>query len=124
MRSVRARTYGCWLSFEQLEYRLPLSAAQASLAPASLHSLESAKKHPLATFPTGLTPVETRSYYGFDQVDFGGIAADGTGQTIAIVTARNNPNIFNDLAIFDQTFRLPAPPSFRVVNQTGGTKLP
>ena len=40
------------------------------------------------------------------------------------MTARNNPNISNDLAQFDQTFGLPAPPSFQVVNQTGGTKLP
>jgi subtilase family serine protease len=124
MRSVRARTYRCSLGFEQLENRLPLSAAHASLAPASSHHLDPVKKSVGSAYPIGLTPGATRSYYGFDQVSFGGAPADGSGQTIAIVTAYNNPNVVNDLAVFDQTFGLPAPPSFRVVNQWGGTKLP
>src|SRR6476469_4165199 len=124
MRSVRARSYRCSLGFEPLENRLPLSAAHASLAPASSHHLDPVKKSVGSAYPIGLTPDSTRSYYGFDQVSFGGAAADGSGQTIAIVTARNNPNIARDLAVFDQTFGLPDPPSFRVVNQMGGTKLP
>ena len=124
MRSVRARTYRCSLGFEQLENRLPLSAAHAVLTSASVLHLESAKKHVGSAIPIGLTPDATRAYYGFDQVSFGGAAADGSGQTIAIVTARNGPNIVSDLAQFDQTFSLPAPPNFHVVNQTGGTKLP
>src|SRR4029077_19385095 len=32
--------------------------------------------------------------------------------TIAIVVAYDDPNIGNDLAVFDQAFGLPAPPSF------------
>jgi subtilase family serine protease len=122
MRSVRARFSRSSLSFEQLENRLPLSAAHGSLVSAT--HLDSAKKHVGSSVPFGLTPDATRAYYGFDQVSFGGTAADGSGQTIAIVTARNNPNIASDLAQFDQTFGLAAPPSFQVVNQTGGTKLP
>jgi subtilase family serine protease len=122
MRSVRARSGLCSLSFEQLENRLPLSAAHGSLA--SQTHLDPAKKHVGATIPFGLTPAETRAYYGFDQVSFGGTAADGSGQTIAIITARSNPNIWSDLAQFDQTFGLAAPPGFQVVNQMGGTKLP
>jgi subtilase family serine protease len=122
MRSVRARTSRCSLSFEQLENRLPLSAAHGSLASAA--HLDSVKKPLGSSVPYGLTPDATRAYYGFDQVSFGGTPSDGTGQTIAIVTARNNPNIASDLALFDQTFDLAAPPSFQVVNQTGGTKLP
>jgi subtilase family serine protease len=122
MRSVRARSSRCPLSFEQLENRLPLSAAHGSLVSAT--HLDPVKKHVGSSVPYGLTPAATRAYYGFDQLSFGATPADGAGQTIAIVTARNNPNIASDLALFDQTFGLPAPPSFRVVNQTGGTKLP
>src|SRR5215212_9808944 len=124
MRSVRARTNRCSLSFEQLENRLPLSAAHGSLEAAIGHQLEPAKRRVGSANPIGLTPDATRAYYGFDQVSFGGVPADGAGQTIAIVTARNNPNIARDLAAFDETFGLPAPPSFQVVNQFGGTKLP
>src|SRR4029079_14088160 len=102
MRSVRARTSRGSLGFEQLENRLPLSAAHASLEAAMGHHLESAKRSVGSFHPFGLTPGETRAYYGFDQVSFGGTAADGSGQTIGIVTARNNPNIVNDLAVFDQ----------------------
>jgi subtilase family serine protease len=65
------------------------------------------------------TPAQVRHAYGFDQ-----IAGDGAGQTIAIVDAFNDPNIANDLATFDSQFGLAAPPSFRVVNQTGGGDLP
>jgi subtilase family serine protease len=122
MRSARARSGRSSLSFEQLENRLPLSAAHGSLVSAT--HLDPAKKHLGSSVPFGLTPGATRAYYGFDQVSFGGTAADGSGQTIAIVTAHNNPNIASDLAQFDQTFGLAAPPSFQVVNQMGGTKLP
>ncbi len=122
-RSVRARLSRRQLGFEQLEVRLQLSATHGTLEPASIQ-LGAAKKSLGSSYPYGLTPQETRSSYGFNQVSFGGVAADGAGQTIAIVVARNNPNIYNDLAGFDQTFGLAAPPSFQVVNQTGGTKLP
>jgi subtilase family serine protease len=67
----------------------------------------------------GYTPAQVRHAYGFDQ-----IAGNGAGQTIAIVDAFNDPNIANDLATFDSQFGLTAPPSFRVVNQTGGGNLP
>ncbi len=49
---------------------------------------------------------------------------DGTGQTIAIIDAYNQPNITADLQTFDSMYGLAAPPSFKVVNQTGGTTLP
>jgi subtilase family serine protease len=39
--------------------------------------------------------------------------ATGAGQTIAIIIGGLDPYIFNDLAAFDQTFALPAPPSFQ-----------
>ena len=105
MRSVRARSSPCSLSFEQLENRLPLSAAHGSLVSAT--HLDPVKKHVGSSVPYGLTPAATRAYYGFDQLSFGGNAADGTGQTIAIVDAYDDPNIVQDLKAFDHQFGLP-----------------
>ncbi len=75
--------------------------------------------------PVGYTPAQIRKAYGFDQIKLpGNIAGDGTGMTIAIVDAYDDPNILTDLQQFDRQFGLPDPPSFKVVNQTGGTQLP
>ena len=52
------------------------------------------------------------------------MAGTGAGQTIAIVDAYNDPNIKSDLQVFDNQFGIAAPPSFNVVNQTGGANLP
>ena len=62
----------------------------------------------------GFTPAEIRHVYGFDQIVFnnGTILADGSGQTIAIVDAYDDPNIASDLTAFDSAFGLPDPPSF------------
>src|SRR5262245_8009067 len=56
----------------------------------------------------GLTPAQVRHAYGFDRLSFdnGTVAADGRGQTIAIVDAYDDPNINDDLRVFDQTFGL------------------
>lgn len=81
--------------------------------------------HPLASSaPSGLTPTQIRTAYGLTTTLFGSIAGDGTGQTIAIVDAYNAPTIKTDLAAFNAKFGLQAPPSFTVVNQTGGTSMP
>ena len=65
---------------------------------------------------TGYTPAQVRALLG--------LTGTGAGQTIAVVTAYDAPNAAADLAVFSETFGLPAPPSFRKVNQSGGTKLP
>ena len=70
----------------------------------------------VSTTATGYTPAQMRSYLG--------LTGTGAGQTIAIVSAYDAPNVAADLAVFNKAFGLPAPPSFRKVNQTGGTKLP
>jgi hypothetical protein len=44
---------------------------------------------------------------------------DGKGQTIVIVDAYGSPTIKADLATFDSQFRLPAPPSFRIITPAG-----
>ncbi len=76
--------------------------------------------------PGAYTPSQISSAYGFNQISFnnGTVKGDGTGQTIAIVDAYNAPNIKSDLTTFDSKFALAASPSFTVVNQTGGSKLP
>jgi subtilase family serine protease len=76
--------------------------------------------------PAGFSPQQISQAYGFNQIYFdnGAIKGDGSGQTIAIVDAYNQPDIASDLQIFDATYGLPAPPSFSVVNENGGSSLP
>jgi hypothetical protein len=75
--------------------------------------------------PTGTTPAQIRHAYGFDRISFNGgtVAGDGSGTTIAIVDAYDDPTIASDLHQFDAQFGLPDP-AFTKVNQDGGTTLP
>jgi subtilase family serine protease len=43
----------------------------------------------------------------------------GTGKTIVIVDAFGSPTITQDLQTFDQTYGLPAPPSFKIIQPAG-----
>ncbi|HEV3416751.1 MAG TPA: fibronectin type III domain-containing protein [Pirellulales bacterium] len=82
---------------------------------------------PLAGSSTnsGYTPAQIRTAYGFNSLSsFGSTPADGRGQTIAIIDAYNDPNIAANLATFDQAYGIAAPPSLKIVNQSGGTSLP
>ncbi|HEX4125875.1 MAG TPA: S53 family peptidase, partial [Tepidisphaeraceae bacterium] len=74
----------------------------------------------------GYVPSQIASAYGFNGLTFssGSVAAQGQGQTIAIIDAYGDPNITSDLGVFDSQFGIAAPPSFQVVNQTGGKSLP
>jgi hypothetical protein len=58
------------------------------------------------TLLSGFTPIQIRHAYGFDQVRFlgGMVPGDGSGQTIAIIDAYHDPNIFSDLDVFDTKF--------------------
>jgi len=95
------------LRIEELEARDLFSAG-------GLDGIFAAPDHrPGVTFPNpvGYTPAQIRHAYGFDQIMFGGVQGNGAGQTIAIVDAYNDPNIFKDLDVFDSTFGLPGPAS-------------
>jgi subtilase family serine protease len=46
-------------------------------------------------------------------------AGGGAGQTIAIVDSFGSPTIAHDLAVFDSTYNLPAPPSLDVIAPVG-----
>ena len=68
--------------------------------------------------------------YGYNGISFGTTAGNGAGQTIAIVDAYDDPALVDstapnfstsDLAQFDRQYGLPDPPSFRKIDQTGGT---
>ena len=69
------------------------------------------------------TPAEIQSAYGFTNILLNGTQATGTGKTIAIVDAYNDPNIQSDLNTFDSNFGLPST-TVKVVNENGGTTLP
>ncbi len=73
--------------------------------------------------PSGLSPAQIISAYGFSTAN-----TVGTGETIALVDAYDDPKAESDLGVFSQTFGLPACTTsngcFKKVNQTGGTKYP
>jgi hypothetical protein len=74
--------------------------------------------------PSGAyTPAQIQLAYGFNNITFGGVAGNGSGETIAIVDAYNDPNIQADLNTFDSEFGLPVTTVTRV-NETGGTSYP
>ena len=75
-----------------------------------------------ATTPSGYGPADLQSAYLLPS------ATAGTGQTVAIVDAYNDPTVASDLSTYRAQFNLPACTTsngcFRVVNQAGGTNLP
>jgi hypothetical protein len=74
--------------------------------------------------PVGFTPSQIRHAYSFDQIRLGSVQGDGSGQTIAIVDAYDNPNIAQDLSHFDRAFGIHDPPSFTKVDENGGRNYP
>jgi hypothetical protein len=121
------------LVLEELESRTLLSASSLDSAIASPQitvlnpaqtTVAADSATPAATNPTppasAYTPSQIRAAYGFTN-----LTGDGSGQTIAIVDAYDDPKIQADLAAFDAQYSLAAPPSFKVVNQNGlTTSLP
>src|SRR5207253_4225935 len=78
---------------EVLEDRLVLSSSPLSVAqPLHVTPLPAGTAGPI-----GLLPGQIRHAYGFDQIRFGAISGDGSGQTIALIGAYDNPDILHDL---------------------------
>ena len=50
--------------------------------------------------PFGYSPQQMRSAYAVDAIRFGSVVGDGSGQTIAIVDAYDDPNALADLNAF------------------------
>jgi hypothetical protein len=72
---------------------------------------------------TSYTPAQIQQAYQFNKFAFGTVAGNGSGKTIAIVDAYDDPNIQSDLNTFDSQFGLPNTTVTRV-NQTGGASYP
>lgn len=93
------------------------------LAAAGAFSAPPAPKSPALSIPDvpaptkGFDPYQLRAAYDLAPLAAQGI--DGSGQTIVIVDSFGSPTVAADLAFFDRYFRLPAPPSFRVIQPTG-----
>jgi subtilase family serine protease len=102
----KRRPTAMFVSIEAFEARAFLSASALSTLVEPMSHFD-----PAATTagPTGITPAQVRHAYGFDQITFGTVRGDGTGQTIAIVDAYDHPNIASDLHIFDTQFGLADP---------------
>lgn len=81
-------------------------------APAALVSIPSVPA-PISA----LSPDQMRTAYDVTPLARKGV--DGAHQTIVIVDSFGSPTIATDLARFDSYFRLPAPPSFRVLQPVG-----
>jgi hypothetical protein len=108
---------------ESLESRGLLSSSLLSdldniiVAPAS----QSATAAAVSSSINGYTPAQIRKAYGFDKVTLAnGVTADGAGQTIAIVTAYNDPNIVSDVHTFDAAMGLTDNFTLSAVSQSGG----
>jgi len=71
----------------------------------------------------GYTPAQIAQAYNFNSITFNGTPGTGSGETIAIVDAYDDPNIQGDLNTFDSQFGLPATTVIRV-NETGGVSYP
>jgi subtilase family serine protease len=108
---------------EELEGRSLLSSAPQH--PAFLEPLFRTVTPDSGAAPSGYTPAQIRHAYDFDSITFAGgtVTGNGSGQTIAIVDAYDDPNIVNDLHAFDQQFGLPDP-TFSRVAQNGSTRYP
>ena len=92
--------------------------AETSLVARAVAKPASSNVTPATTYSSAppYTPAQIKKAYGFDQVSYFPlkslgfpysyypIPADGSGQTIAIVDAYNDPNIYSDANTFDQTF--------------------
>ncbi len=72
--------------------------------------------------PAGFGPADLQSAYSLPS------SSAGSGQTVAIVDAYNDPNAAADLSAYRSQYGLPACTTatgcFRKVNQSGGTKYP
>ncbi len=77
---------------------------------------------PNASSPSGYNPADLQAAYYLPS------ATAGSGQTVGIVDAYDDPNAESDLAVYRSQFGLPACTTasgcFRKVNQNGGTSYP
>jgi subtilase family serine protease len=115
---VGVRPFGCATTTS--------TAAARCLGFFSAHRVSS-RIHPGTTGSSttvGYTPTQLRAAYNLTSA----AASKGTGETVAIVDAYDDPNAAADLAVYRSAYGLPACTvangCFRKVSQTGGASLP
>ena len=114
--------------------QLPTSAASASMDPGAVlvyptahHAGPTVAAPPTTSYCEAhfgiacYQPQQVRLAYNLAPLAAGGV--DGRGQTIIIVDSYGSPTIGRDLAVFDSTFGLPAPPSLAVIQPAGPVPL-
>ena len=110
------------VQFDHVLFGPPTAAPNVAITPATG-----------STSPYGYSPAEIRSAYGVDSIQLGSVVGNGSGQTIAIVDAYDDPGLVSstasnflssDLHQFDVEFGLPDPPSFLKLDENGGTNYP
>ena len=101
----------------------PAATAGVAIGPMSSFRFASAIQPPsqaqceaMFTAPC-YVPAQFQTAYDEQPLFSSGIT--GQGQTIVIVDSFGSPTIQADLATFDATFNLPAPPSFKVIQPAG-----
>ncbi len=116
----RSRRAGARPQVEQLEDKILLSVFSPTYAVQFQHAFTPAGSSvPPAS---ALAPAQLRNAYGINGITFqsngGTVTGNGSGETIAIVDAYDDPSIAADLSVFDQQFGIAAPPSFIKVGVT------
>jgi subtilase family serine protease len=99
------------------------SQALNALAPGLLHGAHATSQPPTtaqcesAYQVACYEPGQIQTAYNLQPLYQQGVT--GKGETIVIVDSFGSPTIQNDLKVFDQTFGLPAPPSFKIIQPAG-----
>jgi hypothetical protein len=106
---------------EYLEGRTLPSASAAMVMPFLQITADGKSGGPPSS---ALTPAQFRNAYDLGAIRFSSgssssVSGDGSGQTVAIVDAFDDPTIASDLAAFDARFGLSAPGSFLKIDQRG-----
>jgi subtilase family serine protease len=99
MRRLRAASVGLMLLFAAT-----LASNAQTPDPSQIHArplISAAKVPETPSGPTGITPEQYKSAYGFNQ-----IRNLGQGQTIAVIDAYDDPNIASDLSFYASYFHL------------------
>ena len=100
-----------------------ISPSEVLLHPGAIHAARGSVGPPTTAFCEQTyqiacyQPAQIQTAYNLAPLAQKGI--NGAGQTIVIVDSYGSPTIANDLAVFDATFDLPAPPSFNVIQPAG-----
>ncbi|HEV3303470.1 MAG TPA: S8 family serine peptidase, partial [Planctomycetaceae bacterium] len=138
------RAICCGPSVEELEGRQMLSAALPASAAVAAPLAKFVAKTTFVPFTGGsgspdtvapITPQQMQTAYGITDssgsplILFNGVKGDGTGQTVAIVDAFNDPTILKDSNAFNSFYSLPqfnatGGPTLTLLGEDGSTTLP